>query len=129
MFRSFLQAIFGFDSPKVLTFTEHLAKYDIIRAKNECGENRYIAVSKDDRDIDILITKCKRLLSFVESNGLESKYAAVLAAFGRQIEQCAEVGGDVDPLFNNYDRIKRRIMYHSTSIERNLSGWESGYNR
>ena len=114
MFRSFLQAIFGFDSPKVLTFTEHLAKYDIIRAKNECGEDRYIAVSKDDHDIDILITKCKRLLSFVESRGLDSRYARVL----RLIKHCAEEGEDLETLFADYERVKKRVMGRS---ERSLS--------
>ena len=54
------------------------AKYDIIKTKNECGEDRYIAVCTEDANIDILITKCRKLLSFVESRGLERKYAHAL---------------------------------------------------
>lgn len=110
MFRSFLQAIFRYDDP--------LADgYDVIKAKNECGEDRYIAVCTEDADIDILITKCKRLLSFVESRGLERKYAHALMT----IERCAELGEDLDPLFENYNRIKKRVTGRS---ERNLSDLE-----
>ena len=91
MFRSFLQGIFWYDDP--------LADdgYDVIKAKNECGEDRYIAVCTEDANIDILITKCKKLLSFVESRGLEKKYAHALMT----IERCAELGEDLDPLFEN----------------------------
>ena len=87
------------------------AKYDIIKTKNECGEDRYIAVCTEDANIDILITKCKKLLSFVESRGIERKYAHALMT----IERCAELGY---PLFENYDRIKKRVTGCS---ERNLS--------
>lgn len=72
MFRSFVQAIFRYDDP----LTDD--GYDVIKAKNECGEDRYIAVCTEDANIDILITKCKKLLSFVESRGLERKYAHAL---------------------------------------------------
>lgn len=113
MFRSFVQAIFWHDDP--------LADgYDVIKAKNECGEDRYIAVCTEDANIDILITKCKRLLSFVESRGLEKKYAHALMT----IERCAELGEDLDPLFENYDRIKKRVTGRS---ERNLSDLEYEY--
>ena len=113
MFRSFVQAIFWYDDP--------LADgYDVIKAKNECGEDRYIAVCTEDANIDILITKCKRLLSFVESRGLEKKYAHALMT----IERCAELGEDLDPLFENYDRIKKRVTGRS---ERNLSDLEYEY--
>jgi hypothetical protein len=111
MFRSFVQAIFRYDDP----LTDD--GYDVIKAKNECGEDRYIAVCTEDANIDILITKCKKLLSFVESRGLERKYAHALMT----IERCAELGGDLDPLFENYDRIKKRVTGCS---ERNLSDWD-----
>lgn len=112
MFRSFLEAIFGGPS---LTFAERLAKYDVIKTINECGENRYIAVEKQDTDdVDILITKCKRLLSFVESRGLDSRYARVL----RLIKHCAEEGEDLETLFADYERVKKRVMGRS---ERSLS--------
>ena len=115
MFRSFLEAMFGrFTSPS-LTFAEHLAKYDVIKTKNECGEDRYIAFEKrDTNDVDILITKCKRLLSFVESRGLDRKYARVL----RLIKHCAEEGEDPETLFADYERVKTRVMGRS---ERSLS--------
>ncbi len=115
MFRSFLEALFGgFVSPS-LTFAEQLAKYDVIKTINECGENRYIAVEKQDTDdVDILITKCKRLLSFVESRGLDSRYARVL----RLIKHCAEEGEDPETLFADYERVKKRVMGRS---ERSLS--------
>ena len=112
MFHRFVRAIFRYDDP--------LADgYDVIKAKNECGEDRYIAVCTEDANIDILITKCKKLLSFVESRGLERKYAHALMT----IERCAELGEDLDPLFENYDRIKKRVTGRS---ERNLSDLEYG---
>lgn len=119
MFHSFVRAIFGFDPPQTtLTLVEHLAKYDIIKTKNECGEDRYIAVCTEDANIDILITKCKKLLSFVESHGLESRYAPMLTAFGDEIRRCAETGRDPEHLFETYEVIKRQIIGRS---ERSLS--------
>lgn len=120
MFHSFVRAIFGFDPPQTtLTLVEHLAKYDIIKTKNECGEDRYIAVENESSEhLDILITKCKRLLSFVESHGLESRYAPMLTAFGDEIRRCAETGRDPEHLFETYEVIKRQIIGRS---ERSLS--------
>ena len=119
-FRSFIRAILGFDPPQTtLTLVEHLAKCDIIKTKNECGEDRYIAVENESSDhLDILITKCKRLLSFVESRGLESRYAPMLTAFGDDIRWYAETGRDPEPLFETYEVMKRQVIGRS---ERSLS--------
>ena len=110
MFHRFARTIFRYDDPLA-------DRYNVIKAKNECGEDRYIEVCTEDANIDILITKCKKLLYFVESRGLERKYAHALMT----IERCAELGEDLDPLFENYDRIKKRVTGCS---ERNLSDLE-----
>ena len=117
MFRSFVRAIFGFDPPQTtLTLIEHLAKYDIIKTKNECGEDRYIAVENESSDhLDILITKCKRLLSFVESHGLEQKYTPLLTQFGNEIENHVQTKVNIDHLFSKFEKIKKKIKGNSMS--------------
>ena len=122
MFKGVLQALLGYtfatqeSQYEKKMFTEFLLNYDVIKAKNECGEERIIAFEKEpDRELDILVTKCKRLLSFVESRGLENKFVTTLIDFGNEIEYCVQNKHDLDPMFEKYEKIKKIIKGNNVS--------------
>ena len=61
------QTVVGFFTPKPVSGK-------VIETVNECGEKRYIEMEIErnyqlerQKDLEILLTKCKRLLSFVEA--------------------------------------------------------------
>ena len=122
MFRlqQIIQAVFGNFTDRTkdyVSFSDYLAKYDVIRATNECNEVRYIAVEMDCQttEVTVLLTKVKRLLSFVKRKpSLNRKYAHVLKEFHREIEMTDR---DIEPMFLKYDTMKRQIMAGSTSRE------------
>jgi|SRR5210317_854559 hypothetical protein len=128
MFKGILQALLGYtfttkeSQNEKKMFTEFLLKYDVVKAMNECDEERIIAFEKEpDHELNILVTKCKRLLSFVESRGLENKFATTLIDFGNEIEFCVQNKCDLEPMFEKYEKIKKVIKgnYMSSS---HLSG-------
>lgn len=121
MFRlqQIIQAVFGNLTDRTkdyVSFSDYLAKYDVIRATNECNEVRYIAVEMDCQttEVTVLLTKVKRLLSFVKRKpSLNRKYTPMLKEFHREIEMT----DDIEPMFLKYDTMKRQIMAGSTSRE------------
>ena len=124
MFKGILQALLGYtfttkeSQNEKKMFTEFLLKYDVVKAMNECGEERIIAFEKEpDHELDILVTKCKRLLSFVESRGLENKFATTLIDFGNEIEFYVQNKRDLKPMFEKYEKIKKVVKgnYMSSS--------------
>jgi hypothetical protein len=61
-----------------------LSDQDIIETVNDCGEKRYIQIETErnkkrerETDLNILLTKCKRLLSFVETTKNESIFMSL----------------------------------------------------
>jgi len=122
MFKGVLQALLGYtfetqeSEYQKKMFTEFLLNYNVIKAKNECGEERILAFEKElDHELDILVTKCKRLLSFVESRGLENKFVTTLIDFGNEIEFCVQNKHDLDPMFEKYEKIKKIIKGNNVS--------------
>tara|TARA_R110001606_G_scaffold64910_1_gene150562 strand:- start:4389 stop:4766 length:378 start_codon:yes stop_codon:yes gene_type:complete len=117
MLKNLLQVIFGFmDSRKKKLFTDYMLTHQIIKTNNECGEDVYIAIEKQhDSNLDILVTKCKRLLSFVESHGLEQKYTPLLIQFGNEIENHVQTKMNIDHLFSKFEKIKKKIKGNSMS--------------
>jgi hypothetical protein len=124
MFKSILQALLGHtfttqeSQNEKKMFTEFLLKYDVVKAMNECDEERIIAFEKEpDHELNILVTKCKRLLSFVESRGLENKFATTLIDFGNEIEFYVQNKRDLKPMFEKYEKIKKVVKgnYMSSS--------------
>jgi hypothetical protein len=81
----YIRSIFNFVAPKLVSreqesLTERILNKEIIEAVNECGEKRYIEVSKElghtKERLDVLATKCENLHSFVtrmESHGKMSE--------------------------------------------------------
>lgn len=120
MFENILHTFFGFSSSKeslgTKIFSDYLLNYTIIKAENDCGEERFIAIEKEtEQDLDILVTKCKRLISFVESRGLAEKYTNTLVAFGNEIEHRVQLRESLEPLFERYEEIKKMIKGNSMS--------------
>ena len=124
----FLHSITDFFTPKPVSLREKNTVGKLIEAVNDCGEKRYIEVAAErnyhqerQQDLEILLTKCKRLLSFVESRGLENKFATTLIDFGNEIEFYVQNKCDLEPMFEKYEKIKKVIKgnYMSSS---HLSG-------
>ena len=117
--REIFHAVAGFPSPKKKTILNH----DVIKAKNDCGEDRSIAVEKQyqNEDINILVTKVRRLLSFVESDPvLERRYAPMLIDFGQEIENCVRYNYNLESLFLKYDTIKKRVRGVNSTSTNNI---------
>ena len=75
----FIQSVVDLITPKPIRKERSLSDQDIIEAVNDCGEKRYIQIEIErnkkrerETDLNILLTKCKRLLSFVETTKNES---------------------------------------------------------
>ncbi len=103
---------------------ELMAVGSIIETHNECGEKRYIEMERNvqmerHRDLDVLITKCKRLLSFVETLGTNYTFNK-LYHFIEKVRQAKYRGDDVTPLFREFDKIESNIKKSSKSFD-NLS--------
>lgn len=121
MFKNILQAVFSFSEEKLIPvkiklFSDFMLTHRVVRTVNECDEDVYIAIEKEqERNLDILVTKCKRLLSFVEGRGLESKYTHILIEFGNEIENHVQMKMNIDHLFSKFEAIKKEIKIHSMS--------------
>ena len=113
------------ESRKKKLFTDYMLTHQIIKTKNECGEDVYIAIEKQhDSNLGILVTKCKRLLSFVECHGLEYKYTSIITEFGNEIEYHVQRKLNIDHLFEKFGGIEKKIKGKYDSV-RNLSNINS----
>jgi len=115
----FLHSVAAFFTPKPVPING-----EIIETVNECGEKIYIELERNyqmerHRDLETLITKCKRLLSFVEIkddvHGFEK-----MAFFVAKVRQAKYRGDDITVLFREYEQIEKNIKGSSNSFQ-NLS--------
>jgi len=113
------QAALGFFAPKPVPING-----EIIETVNECSEKIYIELERNyqmerHQDLEILLTKCKRLLSFVEIkddvHGFEK-----MAFFVAKVRQAKYRGDDITLLFREYEKIEKNIKGSSNSFQ-NLS--------
>jgi hypothetical protein len=116
------QTIFGFFAPK----PDPGVTSRLIEAVNECGEKRYIEMEVERnyqqerrRDLEILLTKCKRLLSFVERTD-DLQVFDKMAHFVVKVRQATYRGDDIQGLFREFEEIEKNIKRSSQSF-RNLS--------
>ena len=116
------QTIFGFFAPK----PEQGVTSRLIETVNECGEKRYIEMEMErnyqqerQRDLEILLTKCKRLLSFVERTD-DLQVFEKMAYFVVKVRQAKYRGDDILGLFREFEEIEKIIKRSSQSF-RNLS--------
>jgi len=103
-----------------------LSDQDIIETVNDCGEKRYIQIETErnkkrerETDLNILLTKCKRLLSFVETTKNESIFKKLMA-FTEKVRQALYLGDDIRYLFHEFEQIEN-ITKKSSKSFRNLS--------
>jgi len=116
------QTIFGFFASK----PDPGVNSKLIEAVNECGEKRYIEMEvvrnyqqERQRDLEILLTKCKRLLSFVERTD-DLQVFDKMASFVVKVRQAKYRGDDIQGLFREFEEIEKNTKRSSKSF-RNLS--------
>ena len=105
----FIQSVVDLIAPKPIRKERSLSDQDIIEAVNDCGEKRYIEIERNKKreretDLNILLTKCKRLLSFVETTKNESIFKK-LVAFTEKVRQALYLGDDKRDLFHEFEQI------------------------
>jgi tRNA C32,U32 (ribose-2'-O)-methylase TrmJ len=124
----FLQSILDFLTPKHVqrkkSMTELMTRTSVIETRNECNEKRYIQIDREihverNVDLEILVTKCKRLLSFVEMKGKNENYSTMIK-FVDRVRQAKYRRDDIKHLFKEFETIENKIKKSSKSFD-NLS--------
>jgi hypothetical protein len=125
----FLRSIVNFVAPKPLQqpegLTERLINGEVIEAINECGEKRYIEIHTPTlyerrQNLEILLTKCKNLLSSIKlTDRIDSKYVRVVALVGK-IRESMYMNMDITDLVCEFEALEKEIKRASSSF-RNLS--------
>jgi hypothetical protein len=122
----FLHSIADFFAPKPVSLTEKSTVGKIIEAVNDCGEKRYIEIEAErnyqqerQQDLEILLTKCKRLLSFVERTD-DVQVFEKMAYFVVKVRQAKYRGDDIHDLIEEFEKIEKSVKKGSKSFK-NLS--------
>ena len=126
----FLQSVVNLIAPKPIrkerSLSDRILTQDIIETVNDCGEKRYIQIENErnqkrerETDLNILLTKCKRLLSFVETTKNESIFKK-LVVFTEKVRQALYLGDDIQNLFHEFEQIEDVTKKSSKSFN-NLS--------
>ena len=126
----FIQSVVDFVTPKSIrieqSLSDRILNRNIIETVNECGEKRYIQIENErnnkrerEADLNILLTKCKKLLSFVETTKNESIFKK-LVVFTEKVRQALYLGDDIRNLFHEFEQIENSTKKSSKSF-RNLS--------
>ena len=126
----FLQSVVDLNTPKPIrkerSLSDRILTQDIIETVNDCGEKRYIQIENErnqkrerETDLNILLTKCKRLLSFVETTKNESIFKK-LVVFTEKVRQALYLGDDIQNLFHEFEQIEDVTKKSSKSFK-NLS--------
>ena len=126
----FLQSVVDLITPKPIrkerSLSDRILTQDIIETVNDCGEKRYIQIENErnqkrerETDLNILLTKCKRLLSFVETTKNESIFKK-LVVFTEKVRQALYLGDDIQGLFREFEQIENITKKSSKSFN-NLS--------
>ena len=126
----FLQSVVDLVTQKPVrkerSLSDRILTQDIIETVNDCGEKRYIQIETErnqkrerETDLNILLTKCKRLLSFVETTKNESIFKK-LVVFTEKVRQALYLGDDIRDLFHEFEQIENITKKSSKSFN-NLS--------
>ena len=122
----FLQSVVDLITPKPIrkerSLSDRILTQDIIETVNDCGEKRYIQIENErnqkrerETDLNILLTKCKRLLSFVETTKNESIFKK-LVVFTEKVRQALYLGDDIQDLFHEFEQIENITKKSSKSF-------------
>jgi hypothetical protein len=126
----FLHSIKDFFAPRpVQSHSEHLEKYTVIEAVNDCGEKRYLEVPKPAsmerrENLEVLLTKCKRLLSFVTKKRCDDEISYKVIDLSDRVRRAMYMNDDITPLFDDFDIFENMVKRNSKS-SMNLSSVES----
>ena len=113
------QTVLNFFAPK----PDSGVNSKLIEAVNDCGEKRYIEMEVErnyqqerQRDLEILLTKCKRLLSFVERTD-DLQVFDKMARFVVKVRQAKYRGDDIQGLFREFEEIEKYTKRSSKSFQ------------
>jgi hypothetical protein len=119
------QTVVGFFTPR-----PSWSPPKVIEAVNDCGEKRYIELEgsklfNDRREnLEVLLTKCKRLLSFVrEKNWDETMYTRVVKLHD-DVRLSMYKNDDITHLFEEFESVENFFKGGSKS-KMNLSSLDS----
>lgn len=117
------QAVVGFFTPRSSTFVKPV----LIEATNDCGEKRYIEVERvvDRREnLEVLLTKCKRLMSFVTKKSWDEAVYTRIVKLSDEVRLSMYRNDDIFPLFKEYESVENFLKGSSRS-QMNLSSLDS----
>lgn len=125
----FIHSIIDFITPKPVShqgsLTERLLKGDVIEATNDCGEKRYIQIRSEThaerrRSLEILLTKCKKLISSVTlEDHIHRRYVRIVK-LTEKVREAMYMADDITDLILEYEELERDVKKASSSF-RNLS--------
>ena len=116
--QNIIQSITDFFTPKPVS---------IIEAVNECGEKRYIEIASPvigprRENLNILFTKCKRLLSFITIHNYNDNVHTKITNLSADIRGAMYRDDDITYLFEEYESVERLFFKKSS---KNLSSLEN----
>ena len=117
------QAVVGFFAPR----PPLVAKRKLIEAVNDCGEKRYIEVERvvDRREnLQVLFTKCKRLMSFVRKKKWDETMYTRVVDLTDKVRLSMYKNDDILPLFKEYESVEN-FFKGSSKSRMNLSSLDS----
>jgi len=125
----FIHSIVNLITPKPIShqesLTERLLKGDVIEATNDCGEKRYIQIRSEThaerrRSLEILLTKCKKLISYVTlEDHIHRRYTRIMK-LTEKVREAMYRADDITDLVVEYEELERDVKKASSSF-RNLS--------
>ena len=131
--QNFLHSLADFFAPKPvqrrMSYSERVSKYAVIEAMNDCGEKRYLEVPKPTsmerrENLEVLFTKCERLLSFVTKKNYDDEISYKVIDLSDRVRRAMYMDDDITPLFEDYDIFENMVKRNSKS-SMNLSSVES----
>jgi hypothetical protein len=130
--QNFLYSLADFFAPRPVqrrvSHSERVTKYIVIEAMNDCGEKRYLEVPKPlllerRENLEVLLTKCKRLLSFVTKKKCDDELSYKVIDLSERVRSAMYRNDDITPLFDDFDIFEKMIKKSSKSCV-NLSSVE-----
>ena len=99
----------------------------MIEAVNDCGEKRYIEVERvvDRREnLEVLFTKCKRLMSFVKKKKWDETIYTRIIHLTDKVRLSMYKNDDILPLFEEFESVEN-FFKGSSKSQMNLSSLDS----
>lgn len=122
---SLFQSVFGFFAPKPsFSFPR------VIEAVNDCGEKRYIEMESSTQfnnrreNLEVLFTKCKRLMSFVKSKKCDETTYTRIVNLSDKVRISMYKNDDILPLFQEFESVEN-FFKGSSKSKMNLSSLDS----